>query len=314
MLGYDGSNKSILPRRKKAGLTKAKLGTWAFAYGMLALPIAYFFVFYVYVNFNSIALAFKSPSTGELTFNNFAYVIRELTHSGGTSLFTVFKNTMSFWLLGWVMMPINIVVSFILYKQIRGYKFFQTVFYLPTIISAVVWMTAYKNFILPEGPLCRVLVSLGIFKEGAVPELLADSQYALGSIMASSVWLGIPANMLIYCGSLCRIPHDIIEAARLDGVGFWREIRYITIPMLGPLLSTQILLRFTSILSSSGNVLLLTGGRYNTSTLSYWLYEQVVVNDQVNIPSAMGLLMTLVTVPLVIMSRVLTKKIENIEY
>lgn len=313
MVEKDVDYKSILPKQKKKVLNSAKIHDWVFAYAMLALPIVYFLVFYVYVNFNSIALAFKSPSTGELTFNNFSFVIRELTQSGA-SLFIVLKNTMSFWLLGWIMMPINIVVSFILYKQISGYKFFQTVFYLPTIISAVVWMTAYKNFLIPEGPLCRMLVSIGIFKEGEVPELLANSQYALGSVIASSVWLGIPANMLIYCGSLCRIPHDVIEAARLDGVGFWREIRYITIPLLGPLLSTQILLHFTTILSSSGNVLLLTGGRYDTSTLSFWLYEQIVVNGQTNIPSAMGILMTLVTVPIVIISRVLTKKIENIEY
>lgn len=297
---------------KKRKLSRAKLGTWAFAYAVLALPIIYFFIFYVYVNFSSIALAFQSSKTGKLTFENFRFVWHELTRSG-TDLFGVLKNTMTFWLLGWIMMPINIVVSFILYKQIRGNKFFQTVFYLPSIISAVVWMTAYKNFINPEGPLMRLFASMGFYKNG-VPELLNDSRYAFGAVIGSSVWLGIPSNMLIYCGSLCRIPHDVIEAARLDGVGFWGEIRHVTFPLLGPLIATQVLLHCTTILNSSGNVLLLTEGKWGTSTLNYWLYEQVVVSGQVNIPSAMGLLMTLVTIPIVVLSRFLTRRIEDIEY
>ena len=61
-------------------------------------------------------------------------------------------------------------------------------------------------------------------------------------------------------------------------------------------------------------MLLLTGGKWGTSTLNYWLYEQVVVSGQVNIPSAMGLLMTLVTIPIVVLSRFLTRRIEDIEY
>lgn len=103
-----------------------KHSLWLFAYLVLALPILHFFIFYVYVNFDGVALAFKDVSTGALTFGNFRYVFKELV-SGGSEMFTAIKNTFAFWMLGWILMPINILVSFLLYKKLPGYKFFQVV-------------------------------------------------------------------------------------------------------------------------------------------------------------------------------------------
>ena len=100
----------------------------------------------------------------------------------------------------------------------------------------------------------------------------------------------------------------------MDGTGFWQEIRYITLPLLGPLIGTQVVLNIISMLSASGNILLLTEGRYGTTTLNYWFYDQIVVSGNYNVPAAMGLLMTLFTLPLVIVGRRITGKIEDIEY
>lgn len=300
-------------KNKRVHMRNMKHSLWGFSYLVLALPIAHFFIFYVYVNFDGVALAFKDVSTHAFTLDNFRYVVGEL-FSGGSEMLTAIRNTFVFWLLSWVLMPINILVSFLLYKKILGYKIFQTVFFLPSLIGGVVWMTAYKNFILPTGPLCQMFVSLGIFDAEAVPEFLANSSYALKAVLASNIWLGIPANMLIYCGSLARIPHEIIEAGKLDGTGFWQEIRYITLPLLGPLIGTQVVLNIISMLSASGNILLLTEGRYGTTTLNYWFYDQIVVSGNYNVPAAMGLLMTLFTLPFVIVGRRITGKIEDIEY
>ena len=300
-------------KKQKRKFLNKKHSAWLFAYLILLLPAIYFLIFYVGVNLNSFKLAFTEIGTGKATFQNFIYVFESLV-SGGSSIFLAIRNTAIFWGLGWLLMPVNIIVSFLLYKKLPGYKVFQIIFYLPSIISGVVWMTAYKNFIMPSGPLCSILVNLGIYNENFVPEFLHNSDYALQAVLASNIWLGIPANMLIYCGSLARIPHEVIEAGKLDGVGFWQEIVHITLPLLGPLLGTQVVLHFISMLNSSGNILLLTEGEYGTTTLNYWMYEQIVVGGSYNIPSAMGLVCTFFTIPFVVFGRWITNKIENIEY
>lgn len=132
-------------KKKSAHMRNMKHSLWLFAYLVLALPILHFFIFYVYVNFDGVALAFKDVSTGALTFGNFRYVFKELV-SGGSEMFTAIKNTFAFWMLGWILMPINILVSFLLYKKLPGYKFFQVVFFLPSIIGGVVWMTGVQKF------------------------------------------------------------------------------------------------------------------------------------------------------------------------
>ncbi|MFQ7077209.1 MAG: ABC transporter permease subunit [Christensenellaceae bacterium] len=97
-------------------------------------------------------------------------------------------------------------------------------------------------------------------------------------------------------------------------VGFWQEIRHITLPLLGPLIGTQAVLNIIGMLGASGNILLLTEGRSGTTTLSYWFYDQIVVGGNYNVPAAMGLLMTLFTLPFVCVGRWVTNKIEDIEY
>ena len=68
-------------------------------------------------------------------------------------------------------------------------------------------------------------------------------------------------------------------------------------------------------LQGSAAALLLAGlPEYGTTTLNYWMYEQIVVGGSYNIPSAMGLVCTFFTIPFVVFGRWITNKIENIEY
>ena len=147
-----------------------------------------------------------------------------------------------------------------------------------------------------------------------VPEILADSRYALQGVMGMSIWLGLPSNMLLYCGSLARVPKEVIEAGKLDGITFFKEVRHLLIPLIWPLISTNIIFAFIGFFNSSGNVLLLTQGKYNTTTFSYWIYEQVVIGDRYNVPSALGLIMTVLTLPFALIGHKLAGLVETVEF
>ena len=305
----------IFPKRREKKTTgKSMRRSMAlFAWAVMSVQVLLFAVFYVYQNFSSILLAFRDAGTGAFTLDNFKFILTEIVASGGNStLFIALRNTVLFFLLGLVLMIPNIIIACALYKKIWGYKIFQIIFFLPSIIGAMVWAAAYKNFIAPDGPLFALLTNWGLVKE--VPEILYDSRYALQGVMGMSIWLGLPGGMLLYCGTLARIPKSVIEAGHLDGITFFKEVWYLLVPLIWPLISTNLIFAFIGFFNSSGNVLLLTEGRFNTTTFSYWIYEQVVIGDKYNIPSALGLIMTVLTLPFAWAGHRLSRMVETVEF
>ena len=100
----------------------------------IALPILSFLIFWLGVNFSSFILAFRRSSTGEWTMDNFAQFWDELTRDGGQIGIAV-RNTSIYFAKDLVMLFVNLLLAFFLYKKLFMYKAFRIVFYLPAIIS-----------------------------------------------------------------------------------------------------------------------------------------------------------------------------------
>ena len=168
----------------------------------IALPILSFLIFWLGVNFSSFILAFRRSSTGEWTMDNFAQFWDELTRDGGQIGIAV-RNTSIYFAKDLVMLFVNLLLAFFLYKKLFMYKAFRIVFYLPAIISGVVMTTVFAEFIKPQGPLGAIVKSLG----GAIPEvgLLGQSSTATITIVIYCIWTGF-TGMLMFHGSLARIP------------------------------------------------------------------------------------------------------------
>lgn len=278
-----------------------------FVWGWLAVPVISWLLFYWYVNFSSFVGAFKDVS-GNWSFDNFAEVWESIFYPpaelGRDSLAVAFLNTVAYFLVDiFVKYPIQLVVCYFIYKQILGYKFFRYVFYLPAIISGVVLVNVYRAFIAPSGPIGEIVKSLGV----EMPELLGSPDTATGAIMGYVIWTCVCGNMLLICGAMNRIPVEVMEAARLDGIGPAREFVRIILPLIWPTLSTLIVLTCTGFLNSSGPLLLFGVDSYSmgTTTVNYWIFEKVYMNGTLNsmnynLVSAAGLLLTVATVPVIL--------------
>ena len=99
---------------------------------------------------------------------------------------------------------------------------------------------------------------------------------------------------------MSKIPQELLDAAAIDGVNSFGEFRHIIIPMTWGTLSTVIILNFTGLFSSSGPILLFTGGAYDTYTLSYWIFTQVQNQTNTNYAAAIGLIFTITLFPVVL--------------
>lgn len=275
-------------------------------------PILSFLVFWLAMNFTGLFTAFQvAGSDGvKLGFDNFKFVIDELRNPMST-LRGGFKNTFIFFFFNLlVQIPVCYAMSFFMYKKILGHNVFRYIFFLPCIISAVV-MTAFVKFMLaPGGPLPVVWGKLF----GVEPLFLQDSRYAMPTLLVYGLWSGFGINLILYTASFNRIPQELVEAGKLDGLGLWQEVRYIVFPLTWPFFSTMLMLSFTGIFSASGPILLFTQGDYDTMTISFWIYQKTMTGAQTGLAAALGWLLTVISFPLVLLVRKLADKVEPIEY
>lgn len=277
---------------------------------MLAVPILHWFVFWLYVNVNSIAMAFQLPSGG-WSLHQFRTLFYELSRPD-SQIVIAFRNTLIYFANSvCVILPLALGLSYLFYKKIFMYKVFRVVLYCPAIISAVAMTSAFSNIISPVGPLGVILQKLGV---DPVPELLADARYATWTMVFYCAWTGIGTGTLLFQGAMARIPVDVLEASRLDGCQAGTELIKIIIPLIWPTISTQLILTLTGMLTASGPILLLTMGEHDTTTLSFWIFYNVKYTGSLNQVAAAGLFFTAVSVPVILTIRWLIEKVPAVEY
>lgn len=295
--------------KRKRGLTPSKRGQTLFLTVMLIVPIVQWAIFWLYVNIQTILLGFQTR-IGEWTLSNFRQLFYELG-TAGSNINTAVLNTLRYFATNvCVIMVLALIISYFMFRQIKGARVFRIIFYLPAIISTVAMTTVFENFIAPTGPVGYIFESLG----REAPELLADSSTATNTIIFYTVWTGFGTNILLFTGAMSRVPMSVLESAKLDGAGMGREIVSIILPLIWPTISTLLILNCTSIFSASGPILLFTSGGYGTTTIGYWIFDMVYNYNSYNMVSAAGLFFTCIGVPFIMLVRWLIEKIPAVEY
>ena len=303
--------KEITEKRRTMGQAK-KLKDTIFVYCLIALPLIEFFTIYVYTNIDSFFLAFRM--NGEFAgLINFKMLWDDI-RAPGSELLIAFKNTLTYFGADMILFVWSIILAYFFYKKLFGYKFFRFVLYIPAIISPVVFVALFKNITGVNGPIAMILTKYN--PEFEMPKLLARSDTATWTMVVYVLWMGWTKNMLYLGGSLARIPLEVLESARLDGVGPWTELTKILIPLLLPTLSTLVLLDVIGILGASGPILLFTQGAHKTMTISYWMFTLVwsYSEDAYSKASAAGMCLTLIMMPIIYFIRWGINKIDTVEY
>lgn len=307
---------------KKQLLRRSKIKQTVFVWLMLALPIVHFCIFYVWMNFNSVLMSFQESYemewidgfpylTGRVKYGflNFAAIFQD--RNGILS--KILPNTLKYFAVNLLLMiPLSLLVSYFLYKRVCGSSFFRYVFFLPVIVSGVIYVAAFTEIIGMYGPVYEILQALGIgWKNWLIYEESATSV-----ILFYTVWTGLGSNMILYQSAMARIPEEIMQVAQLDGVGWARELFQLVIPMIWTTLSMTILLAFTGIFTGGGIVLLFAtqgGASGGIDTISYWLFAKTDSEGASSLlgdAAAVGLFFTLLSLPIMCIVRLVLNKID----
>ena len=144
----------------------------------------------------------------------------------------------------------------------------------------------------------------------------ADSTYAMGTMIFYNIYTGLTGFLLYWLSAYARLPEEIMEAGRIDGLTTLGEFWYIAMPLILPFYATMALLNITGILGAGGPALLLTGGAYGTHDLPFYEYKYTVsgtLNDQ-GLAGAVGLMKGVLVLPIALTINKLVSKIETVEY
>ena len=296
-------------KKKHHGIQNGlKLGCGLFALLLLVPALFNFILFWIVPNAGSIALSFQD-TFGNFTFGNYQWVLSQLfSDSDGGLLLEALTNTLIFFSVGYfVIQTWNIIVAYLFYKKLPGYKIFRFILNLPGMLGGLIMVSLYKNLVGPEGPIISFLYDVGWISERYM--LLYDPRFAMMTSVAYSLWLSIGGVYFWASGALARIPTELIEAAQLDGITPMKEFTHIILPMISGTLSTLYIIGISGILGAGGATLYLTFGEYGTMTLSFWITKQVYMGQGSGTTSALGILMTAVSIPLVYVTKWLSGKI-----
>jgi multiple sugar transport system permease protein len=155
----------------------------------------------------------------------------------------------------------------------RAPGFFRTAYFAPVVTTLVAVAVVWRYLLHTRyGLINYALTKMGL----PAPDWLGDPHWSMPSIVILAVWKNFGYNMIIFVAALQAIPHDLYEAARIDGASFRQEFRHITLPMLQPTLVLVGILTIAGYFQLFAEPYVMTQGGPLQSTVSvlYFMYDE----------------------------------------
>ncbi|MFF6806369.1 ABC transporter permease subunit [Streptomyces sp. NPDC012616] len=166
-----------------------------------------------------------------------------------------------------VLLGLALLLALLVQESRPGAGFFRTVYFLPGAVGLASASLLFWGLYSPTtGPLSRILEHLGLVDDPV--SFLGTPTSALLSTVFLVVWKFAGFYMLILLVGLQRIPHEVYEAARMDGASRGQVFRSITLPLLRPSLALSLLLCVTGSLLAFDQFFVLTKGGPDNSTVT----------------------------------------------
>ena len=188
--------------------------------------------------------------------------------------------------------PMALFFSLILDSNIRTKNILRTLIFLPIVLSPMVisyiWGYMYSY---DMGLINKVLdaIGLGMLKV----DWLGVKSMALFAVTWTSIWQWFGFPMVIFLAGLQNIPQDVIEAAKIDGVRRFSMIKNITIPLLAPAFTVNIIIVTIGALKTFDTVFIMTRGGPGmaTETITTTIYSNAFLSNNLGYGTAIGLVL-----------------------
>ena len=184
---------------------------------------------------------------------------------------------------------------------------FQTAIYTPYLLSWVIIVGIWLNTLSPVGLVNSVLEGVGLID--APINFFADPFWARPMVIGLTVWKDVGFHALIYLAALLSLSPDILEAADIDGANDYKKIRDILLPHLMPMIKVVFLITLLGSLRTFDSAFLMLNGRTadQIRTLAIFTYERGILNFDLGLASAAGVVLLVVSLMISAFAQVVTR-------
>lgn len=312
-------NGLIAKKQSEKGLHTHKRNKLVFFILMMAVPLLQFCIFYLYVNFNSIKMAFeiyRIPENGsgyEVEFaglKNFQVAFETVFSADGWSKI---KYSLAAYAVSLVVVtPLALLFSYYFVKKYWGHGTFRVLLYVPHIVGAVVMALLYQS-LLGDDVYGKLTGTSGLISRN--PNEITKTFI---TILIFNIWVGFGTNVMMYTGTMSAVDSALTESASLDGVNSIQEFWYIYFPMIWPTFVTFIVTGMTGLFMNQMHLFNFfndAGGAFETFGYYIFIKSKKATMEIGAKPmssysevSALGILIMLILVPIILTVRKLMTK------
>ncbi|QBD83432.1 sugar ABC transporter permease [Ktedonosporobacter rubrisoli] len=190
---------------------------------------------------------------------------------------------------------IAMMVSILLFDRIPGWRFFRSVYYIPTILSTVVIGYLMNTLFNAEGAVNAFLKMVGL--GGWAQSWFDAAPTAFLVLILAFYWQTLGQGVLVFLAGLSAISNELLEAARIDGANWWQRLFRILFPLLAPSISyfmiTNTIYIFIGLFALVYSITH-GGPGYETTPIDYMIYLKAFETGDLSYASALSVILLLV--------------------
>jgi multiple sugar transport system permease protein len=143
---------------------------------------------------------------------------------------TGLKNNFLFAAAVPIQVAVSLMIAVLIYERTPGWKLFRGIFFLPVVMSPIVIGLVWTAIFDLNGPLNGALDAVGL--DGVSRDWLGQASTSIPAIMIVVLWATFGFNMTIFLAGLSAMSPSLLDAARVDGAGWWATLWHVVVPSL----------------------------------------------------------------------------------
>lgn len=292
-----GAPKTPVAKRKRHFVIKK---TTIFIILMLLYPVVQFCIMWFGVNINSILLTFQDGNSHYYPmsdlFHNYVTVFMDMKTSTWQS---IYGASFAYVILNcFITLPISLFFSYFIFKKIYAAGIFKAIFYLPCVLPIValtlIYTLSFTNAGDAQGFMSILFNSIGV---DTSTWFFGDS--AKWIVWVFCFWTGIGYDVMLLTAGMSRIPRELLESAKMDGISPMKEFIFVIIPLTWPTITTLFIFAMMGFFGTFLQPMLLTKGQYGTMTIGLKIFYEADTTSKSH-AAALGLLCTIIGSPIIL--------------